>query len=83
MLLCQGIDSELARSQEEKAMREDAERWLNTATYDNKYVHPLNGASPLHVAAARGYVVVLQYDCLHCLVYVSLEFDLLACSGII
>jgi len=41
-------------------MLADAHYLLTSGTYSNNLTHPKSGASPLHVAAARGYVSVIR-----------------------
>ncbi|CAL1263516.1 unnamed protein product [Larinioides sclopetarius] len=54
------IDCDDARSEEERIMLEDA-RLIAAGTVDaNDRIHPRTGATPLHVAAAKGYVEVMK-----------------------
>ncbi len=56
-----GVDAEAARNEEERVMLEDAKGLLNLNNRDKELlVHPKTGASPLHVAAAKGYIKVVQ-----------------------
>ncbi|XP_043915161.1 protein phosphatase 1 regulatory subunit 12A-like [Protopterus annectens] len=55
----QGIDIEEARRMEERMMLKDARQWLNEGTKD-ALRHSKTGATPLHVAAAKGYVEVMK-----------------------
>ncbi|XP_071043701.1 protein phosphatase 1 regulatory subunit 12A isoform X3 [Parasteatoda tepidariorum] len=56
----QNIDCDLARSEEERLMLEDAKSMLNAGTDLNDRIHSRTGATPLHVAAAKGYIDVLK-----------------------
>ncbi|XP_068116936.1 protein phosphatase 1 regulatory subunit 12A-like isoform X2 [Hyperolius riggenbachi] len=55
----QGVDLDAAKREEEELMLRDARRWLNNGKYDDLR-HPTNGATPLHVAAAKGYTEVIK-----------------------
>ncbi|XP_048525805.1 protein phosphatase 1 regulatory subunit 12B isoform X8 [Dendroctonus ponderosae] len=55
-----GIDCDAARNDEEIAMLRDAKEWLATKSSLVNEPHPKTGASALHVAAAKGYVNVMQ-----------------------
>ncbi|XP_066266062.1 protein phosphatase 1 regulatory subunit 12A-like isoform X4 [Branchiostoma lanceolatum] len=55
----QSIDLEAARREEERRMIEDANQWLNSRVIKEKK-HSKSGASALHVAAAKGYIKVMQ-----------------------
>ncbi|XP_045462263.1 protein phosphatase 1 regulatory subunit 12B isoform X2 [Harmonia axyridis] len=55
-----GIDCEQARSEEERIMLEDAKEWLATKSSLVNQSHPKDGATPLHVACAKGYTDVLK-----------------------
>ncbi|KAM3919179.1 protein phosphatase 1 regulatory subunit 12A-like isoform 3-T3 [Leptodactylus fuscus] len=55
----QGVDLDVARKEEEETMLQDARRWLNNGKYDDVR-HPTTGATPLHVAAAKGYTEVIR-----------------------
>jgi len=59
-----GIDAEAARKEEEEMMLRDANQWLNAASYTEQ-PHPKTGAYALHVAAAKGYIKVIKYVCMH------------------
>ncbi len=50
-----GIDVEAAKNEEERKMVEDANTMLNSRNYKDRR-HPTTGATPLHVAAAKGYI---------------------------
>jgi hypothetical protein len=41
-------------------MLADAKNWLSGGVYQDK-LHPKTGATALHVAAAKGYIKVLEY----------------------
>jgi protein phosphatase 1 regulatory subunit 12A len=56
----QGIDCDEARQSEEKTMLADAKRWLRSDASEADRPHPKTGATPLHVAAAKGYTKVLN-----------------------
>ncbi|KAK9891463.1 hypothetical protein WA026_014695 [Henosepilachna vigintioctopunctata] len=55
-----GIDCEQARSEEERIMLKDAKEWLATKSSLVNHSHPKDGATPLHVASAKGYTDVLK-----------------------
>lgn len=55
----QGIDIDQLRSQEERAIQEDIERWIKTGQYDERS-HPVTNATVLHVLAAKGYVKLMK-----------------------
>ncbi|XP_075693800.1 protein phosphatase 1 regulatory subunit 12C-like isoform X3 [Rhinoderma darwinii] len=55
----QGVDLDVARKEEEELMLRDARRWLNNGKYD-EIRHHTTGATPLHVAAAKGYTEVIK-----------------------
>ncbi|XP_073430025.1 protein phosphatase 1 regulatory subunit 12B-like isoform X3 [Dendrobates tinctorius] len=55
----QGVDLDSAKKEEEELMLRDARRWLNNGKYDDLR-HPTTGATPLHVAAAKGYAEVIR-----------------------
>ncbi|XP_075044070.1 protein phosphatase 1 regulatory subunit 12A-like isoform X2 [Mixophyes fleayi] len=55
----QGVDLDSARREEEELMLRDVRRWLNNGKYDDVR-HPTTGATPLHVAAAKGYTEVIK-----------------------
>ncbi|XP_017885940.1 protein phosphatase 1 regulatory subunit 12B isoform X8 [Ceratina calcarata] len=54
-----GIDCDQARSEEERSMLTDARAWLAGAQGKDS-IHPKSGATALHVAAAKGYVDVMD-----------------------
>ncbi|KAG5883939.1 hypothetical protein JTB14_003758 [Gonioctena quinquepunctata] len=55
-----GIDCEAARNEEEMIMLRDAKDWLATKSSLVNQTHPKNGATPLHVACAKGYNDVIK-----------------------
>lgn len=55
-----GIDCDEARSEEERMMLNDAREWLNSCSENVDLHHPKTGATPLHVAAAKGYTKVMK-----------------------
>ncbi|XP_071582687.1 protein phosphatase 1 regulatory subunit 12A isoform X2 [Temnothorax nylanderi] len=54
-----GIDCDQARSDEERSMLNDAKAWRAGAPGKDS-IHPRSGATALHVAAAKGYIKVMQ-----------------------
>ncbi|XP_014261429.1 protein phosphatase 1 regulatory subunit 12A isoform X7 [Cimex lectularius] len=54
-----GIDAESARTEEERLMMTDAKNWLSSGYIQDK-THPKTGATALHVAAAKGYLKVMD-----------------------
>ncbi|XP_018421590.1 PREDICTED: protein phosphatase 1 regulatory subunit 12C-like [Nanorana parkeri] len=54
-----GIDTVLAKREEEEVMLQDARQWLNGGKIED-IRHPKTGASALHVAAAKGYIEVMR-----------------------
>ncbi|XP_076286035.1 myosin binding subunit isoform X3 [Lasioglossum baleicum] len=54
-----GIDCEHARSEEERSMLNDAKAWRSGAAGKDS-IHPKTGATALHVAAAKGYIKVMN-----------------------
>lgn len=56
-----GIDCDAARSEEERIMLKDAKEWLQTKSSLVNVTHPKNGATPLHVASAKGYIEVMKW----------------------
>jgi protein phosphatase 1 regulatory subunit 12A len=54
-----GVDCEEARNREERLMLDDATSWVNAGRLGES-VHPKTGAASLHVAAAKGYVRVIN-----------------------
>lgn len=55
----QGVDIDFLRSQEERAIQQDIERWLQTGHYDERS-HPVTNATVLHVLAAKGHLKLLK-----------------------
>lgn len=55
-----GIDCEAARNEEEMIMLRDAKDWLATKSSLVNNPHPKTGATPLHVASAKGYADVIK-----------------------
>lgn len=53
------MDLDAAKKEEEELMLRDARRWLNNGKIEN-IRHPTTGATPLHVAAAKGYTEVIR-----------------------
>ncbi|XP_072277898.1 protein phosphatase 1 regulatory subunit 12A-like [Pyxicephalus adspersus] len=68
----QGVDIEAAKREEEELMLRDARRWLNSGKFEN-IRHPTTGATPLHVAAAKGYTEVIR-------LLLQLGFDVDTCD---
>ncbi|XP_033183649.2 myosin binding subunit isoform X7 [Bombus vancouverensis nearcticus] len=54
-----GIDCDQARSEEERSMLNDARAWQSGAAGKDS-IHPKSGATALHVAAAKGYIDVME-----------------------
>uniref|UniRef100_A0A3P9MDE6 Protein phosphatase 1, regulatory subunit 12C n=1 Tax=Oryzias latipes TaxID=8090 RepID=A0A3P9MDE6_ORYLA len=57
-----GVDLEAAKRLEEEQIMKDARVWLVDGPPDNVH-HPRTGATPLHVAAAKGYIEALKILC--------------------
>lgn len=55
-----GVDCDAARNEEEKVMLKDAKDWLVTRSSSVNLPHPKNGATPLHIASAKGYIEVIK-----------------------
>ena len=55
-----GVDADAARGEEEDTMMRDANQWLNNDRFEEQ-PHPKTGATALHVAAAKGYIQVMQW----------------------
>ncbi|XP_030001661.1 protein phosphatase 1 regulatory subunit 12C isoform X2 [Sphaeramia orbicularis] len=58
----QGVDLEAAKRSEEEQIMTDARAWLSDGLPANVQ-HPKTGATPLHVAAAKGYLEALKILC--------------------
>ncbi|XP_076169893.1 myosin binding subunit isoform X6 [Ptiloglossa arizonensis] len=54
-----GIDCDQARSEEERSMLNHARSWRSGAAGKDS-IHPKSGATALHVAAAKGYIKVMN-----------------------
>lgn len=54
-----GIDCEEARNEEERLMLKDAREWV-AAGEVREELHSKTRASALHVAAAKGYIKVME-----------------------
>lgn len=52
-------DIDSLRSQEERAIQEDINRWIKTGQYEERS-QPLTNATVLHVIAAKGYVNLMK-----------------------
>lgn len=60
--LCQnfpGVDVEAAKRLEEEVIMRDARTWLTEGVPSDVH-HPRTGATPLHVAAAKGYLEAIK-----------------------
>ncbi|XP_066520456.1 protein phosphatase 1 regulatory subunit 12C-like [Hoplias malabaricus] len=62
-VLKQGVDLEAAKRLEEEHIMQDARSWLTEGPPANVQ-HPRTGATPLHVAAAKGYLEAIKLLCL-------------------
>ncbi|XP_044044765.1 protein phosphatase 1 regulatory subunit 12C isoform X2 [Siniperca chuatsi] len=60
--LRQGVDLEAAKQLEEEQIMTDARTWLHEGPPADVR-HPRTGATPLHVAAAKGYLEALKILC--------------------
>uniref|UniRef100_A0A3P8WH04 Protein phosphatase 1, regulatory subunit 12C n=1 Tax=Cynoglossus semilaevis TaxID=244447 RepID=A0A3P8WH04_CYNSE len=60
--LTRGVDLNAAKRMEEEQIIKDARTWLNDGTPAN-IRHAKTGATPLHVAAAKGYLEALKILC--------------------
>lgn len=58
----QGVDLETAKRLEEELIMRDARSWL-TDGLPADLCHPRTGATPLHVAAAKGYLEAIKLLC--------------------
>lgn len=63
LFLSPGVDLEAAKHLEEEQIMRDARTWLNDGPPAHVQ-HPRTGATPLHVAAAKGYLDALKYESL-------------------
>lgn len=57
--VCAGVDLEAAKRLEEEQIMRDAQNWL-TEGLPSDVRHPRTGATPMHVAAAKGYLDALK-----------------------
>ncbi|XP_065160341.1 protein phosphatase 1 regulatory subunit 12A isoform X2 [Atheta coriaria] len=55
-----GVDCEEARNEEKRLMLRDAKEWLATGNKCVDIESPKTGATPLHVASAKGYLDVMK-----------------------
>ncbi|XP_051939820.1 protein phosphatase 1 regulatory subunit 12C isoform X3 [Hippocampus zosterae] len=72
--LRQGVDLEAVKRVEEEQITRDARTWL-TEGPPADVRHPRTGATPLHVAAAKGYVEALKLLCQCGLDVSAMDFD--------
>lgn len=72
--LRQGVDLEAAKRLEEEQIMTDARTWLNDGP-PTDISHPRTGATPLHVAAAKGYLEALKILCQCGLDVSAVDFD--------
>ncbi|KAM6941777.1 protein phosphatase 1 regulatory subunit 12C isoform 4-T4 [Lycodopsis pacificus] len=72
--LRQGVDLEAAKRLEEEQIMTDARIWLTEAPPADVR-HPRTGATPLHVAAAKGYLEALKILCQCGLDVSAMDFD--------
>ncbi|XP_034044009.1 protein phosphatase 1 regulatory subunit 12C isoform X2 [Thalassophryne amazonica] len=72
--LKQGLDLEAAKRLEEEQIMRDARTWL-TEGPPSDVRHPRTGATPLHVAAAKGYLEAIKILCQCGLDVSSMDFD--------
>uniref|UniRef100_A0A3B3Z3X5 cGMP-dependent protein kinase interacting domain-containing protein n=1 Tax=Poecilia mexicana TaxID=48701 RepID=A0A3B3Z3X5_9TELE len=70
----QGVDVEAAKRKEEEQMMSDAMMWLNDSPPADLR-DPRTGATPLHVAAAKGYMEALKMLCQCGLDVSATDFD--------
>ncbi|KAK2919471.1 protein phosphatase 1 regulatory subunit 12C isoform X2 [Channa argus] len=70
----QGVDVEAAKRLEEEQIMRDARTWL-TEGLPADIRHPRTGATPLHVAAAKGYLEALKIICQCGLDVSAMDFD--------
>uniref|UniRef100_A0A1A7WKB1 Protein phosphatase 1 regulatory subunit n=1 Tax=Iconisemion striatum TaxID=60296 RepID=A0A1A7WKB1_9TELE len=69
-----GVDLESAKRKEEEQMMSDARTWLNEGPPADVR-NPRTGATPLHVAAAKGYLEALKILCQCGLDVSATDFD--------
>ncbi|XP_076584303.1 protein phosphatase 1 regulatory subunit 12C [Chaetodon auriga] len=72
--LRQGVDLEAAKRLEEEQIMTDARTWLNEGPPADVR-HPRTGATPLHVAAAKGYIEALKILCQCGMDVSAMDFD--------
>ncbi|KAM7009986.1 protein phosphatase 1 regulatory subunit 12C isoform 2-T2 [Tautogolabrus adspersus] len=72
--LRQGVDLEAAKRLEEEQIMKDARAWLNDGP-PTDLKNPRTGATPLHVAAAKGYLEALKILCQCGLDVSAVDFD--------
>uniref|UniRef100_A0A8D3AH07 cGMP-dependent protein kinase interacting domain-containing protein n=1 Tax=Scophthalmus maximus TaxID=52904 RepID=A0A8D3AH07_SCOMX len=72
--LRQGVDLEAAKRLEEEQIMRDARTWLTEGPPPDVR-HPKTGATPLHVAAAKGYLEALKILCQCGLDVSAMDFD--------
>uniref|UniRef100_A0A3Q1CTV5 cGMP-dependent protein kinase interacting domain-containing protein n=1 Tax=Amphiprion ocellaris TaxID=80972 RepID=A0A3Q1CTV5_AMPOC len=70
----QGVDLDAAKRVEEEQIMTDARTWL-TEGPPADVQHPKTGATPLHVAAAKGYLEALKILCQCGLDVSAIDFD--------
>ncbi|XP_058496969.1 protein phosphatase 1 regulatory subunit 12C isoform X2 [Solea solea] len=70
----QGVDLEAAKRMEEEQIMKDARNWLTDGPPADVR-HPKTGATPLHVAAAKGYLEALKILCQCGLDVSAVDFD--------
>ncbi|XP_068606881.1 protein phosphatase 1 regulatory subunit 12C isoform X2 [Brachionichthys hirsutus] len=70
----QGVDLEAAKRREEEQIMTDARTWLNAGP-PTDVRHPRTGATPLHVAAAKGYLEALKILCQCGMDVSAVDFD--------
>lgn len=56
---CPGVDVEAAKRLEEELIMRDARGWLTEGVPADLH-HPRTGATPLHVAATKGYLEAIK-----------------------
>ncbi|KAJ8002032.1 hypothetical protein DPEC_G00175590 [Dallia pectoralis] len=70
----QGVDVEAAKRVEEEQIMKDARGWQSEGPPSNLQ-HPRTGATPLHVAAAKGYLEAIKLLCQCGLDVSEVDFD--------